>query len=323
MKANTTAHMTATRRRPRTLLAAATITALAALTVPALTVPAPAVLAADTQMRDDTQLLLVHGYGDSDTGTDCNGSTWKNALRYYQDAGGRSRSSMTTIGYYAGDKARCDAMIGDGAASTERPIQALAKDLASYIDAAYTSKGQPVDIVAHSMGGLITRVALLGSAQGWKGFPAKKLNVDNVVTLSTPHQGIADPAKHSDRQWRQMNPDSGFLRRLHEKGSGLGDKWADGTDWSLVGSAEDATVSYRSGIDKGNYADQKYGYQDDPDDSGQVTHTGVRTLYGQNKYELTYSRAAGDKPPKTTDNGWSPLKTAFQAATKVGDGLPI
>ena len=24
----------------------------------------------------------------------------------------------------------------------------------------------------------------------------------------------------------------------------------------------------------------------------------------------------------TTDNGWSPLKTAFQAATKVGDGLP-
>ena len=53
-----------------------------------------------------------------------------------------------------------------------------------------------------------------------------------------------------------------------------------------------------------------------------MTHTGVRTLFGKNAYDLTYWHASGDHPPHhTPDNGWSPLKAAFQAATKVGDGL--
>jgi pimeloyl-ACP methyl ester carboxylesterase len=273
-----------------------------------------AILAAPASAAD-TQILLVHGHGAAKTGKDCNAGTWRDALRYYQDAGGRARSSMTTIGYYAGDKGRCDAMIGDGRASNERPIQDIARDLAIYIDRAYTSKGQPVDVIAHSMGGLVTRVALLGSAQGWDGFPSHKLNVDNVVTLSTPHQGVAKPSANDDRQWKQMAPGSGFLKRLHETGSGLGDDWAAGTDWTLVGSRQDATVRYASGIDKGAHADQKFGYVD-------VGHTGIRTLYGKNDYELTYWHAAGDHPPHHTTHGWSPLKTAFQAATKVGDGLP-
>ena len=147
----------------------------------AFTIAAPAARAADTQ------LLLVHGYGAHAEGKDCNGDTFKNALRYYQDAGGRDRASMTTIGYYPGDKGRCDAMIGDGKATNDRPIQDIAADLANYIDA----QGKPVNIIAHSMGGLIARVALLGSAQGWEGFPPK-LDVNNVVTLSTPHRGVAE-----------------------------------------------------------------------------------------------------------------------------------
>jgi pimeloyl-ACP methyl ester carboxylesterase len=288
-----------------------------------LAVAAAALLAfAPSASAADSQMLLVHGYGDSGTGKDCNGSTWKNALAYYQDAGGRARSSMSTIGYYTGDKGRCDVMIGDGNASTARPIQDIAKDLAVYIDREYTSHGRPVDIIGHSMGGLIARVALLGSAQGWDGFPNKKLNVGNVVTLSTPHQGVANPSAHDDEQWHQMAPGSGFIKRLHAQGSDLGDAWADGTDWSLVGSHEDGTVAHDSAIDKGNGADQKYGYQDDAGDSGNVTHTGVRTLFGDNAYDLRYWHASGDHPPHHTDNGWSPLKAAFQAATKVGDGLP-
>jgi pimeloyl-ACP methyl ester carboxylesterase len=289
--------------------------ALAATTTVVLAMLAPSASAADTQ------LLLVHGYGDASEGKDCNGSTWKNALRYYQDAGGRERSSMTTIGYYEGDEGRCDVMVGDGKASNQRPIQDIARDLAIHIDDAHSSKGRPVNVIAHSMGGLITRVALLGSAQGWKGFPSK-LDVDNVVTLSTPHQGVANPSANDDRQWRQMDPDSGFMDRLHENGSGLGDDWADGTDWSLVGSREDTTVEYDSGIDKGNFADQKYGYQDDSADAGEFDHSAVRTLHGENRYDLTYWHASGDHPPHHTENGWSPLKTAFQAATRVGDGLP-
>jgi pimeloyl-ACP methyl ester carboxylesterase len=228
----------------------------------------------------------------------------------HQDAGGRARSSITTIGYYPGDRGRCDVMIGDGNASNQRPIQDIAKDLAIYID----REGKPVNIIAHSMGGLITRVALLGSAQRWDGFPSK-LDVDNVVTLSTPHRGVRDPSANDDRQWSQMRPGSGFMKRLHADGSLLDDDWADGTDWSLVGSHGDRTVDHDSGIDKGDPADQKFGYRD-------VSHTRIRTLYGANRYDLTYWHASGNHPPHHTERGWSPLKTAFQAATKVGDGLP-
>jgi pimeloyl-ACP methyl ester carboxylesterase len=294
---------------------ACAVAAAAATAALGLAVGAPAASAADAQ------LLLVHGHGDSADGKDCNGSTWENALRYYQDAGGRERSSMTTIGYYPGDKGRCDAMIGDGKASNARPIQDIARDLAIYIDREYTSKGRPVNVIGHSMGGLIARVALLGSAQGWEGFPSK-LDVDNVVTLSTPHQGVANPSADDDRQSQQMQPGSAFIDRLHENGSGLGDDWADGTDWSLVGSHEDTTVEHDSGIDKGNFADQKYGYQDDSGDAGEVDHGAVRTLFGENEYSLQYWHASGDHPPHDTDSGWSPLKTAFQAVTEVGDGLP-
>jgi hypothetical protein len=119
-----------------------------------------------------------------------------------------------------------------------------------------------------------------------------------------------------------MRAGSAFIERLHRKGSGLGDSWARGTDWSLVGSEEDGTVRYASAIDKGRHADQKYGYQADSGDSGDVSHTGVRTLFGKNRYSLSYWHASGDHPPHQTRNGWSPLKAAFQAATKRGDGLP-
>jgi pimeloyl-ACP methyl ester carboxylesterase len=273
-------------------------------------------LLAPTAAAADNELLLVHGYGDARKGKDCNGDTWKNALAYYQEAGGRGRSSMTTIGYYEGDeRGECDVKLGD--ATNETPIQDIARRLAVHID----GRDEPVDIIAHSMGGLITRVALLGSAQGWDGFPSK-LNVDNVVTLGTPHKGVIHQLAHDDRQWEQMRfPQSGFMKRLHEPGSGLGDEWASGTDWSLVGSKEDETVSYDSGIDKGNYADQKYGYQTGSPD-GVVNHTGVRTLQGHDTYHLQYWHASGDHPPHTTKRGWSPLKAAFQAGTKIGDGLP-
>jgi pimeloyl-ACP methyl ester carboxylesterase len=299
----------ATRRMPALLA-----TALAAAA--ALAAFAPSASAADTP------LLFVHGYGSAAAGKDCNGDTWKNALRYYENAGGRDRSSMTTIGYYQGDSAEdCDIVIGDGQATNARPIQDIARDLAVYIDETHTSEGRSVDIIGHSMGGLIARVALLGSAQGWEGFPAK-LAVDNVATLSTPHQGVANPSASDTRQWKQMDPDSGFMDRLHEAGSGLGDGWASGTEWSLIGSEEDTTVSYASGIDKGNFADVKFGYQQSSSDSGKVDHSGTRTLFGENRYALRYWHASGDHPPHDTRNGWSPLKAAFQAATKIGDGLP-
>ena len=269
----------------------------------------------------DPELLLVHGYGSPSNPKDCNAGTWEDALRYFHDAGGRARESMSTVGYYNTDR-NCDVTIGDGRAGTDRPIQVIAMDLAHHVYDDHTSEGKSVDIVAHSMGGLVTRVALLGSAQGWEGFPPK-LDVDNVVTLSTPHQGVIDAADAPDtHQWRQMTPGSRFLERLHEAGSEIDDGWANGTDWTFVGSAEDGTVSYASGIDKGNFADQKLGYRSNLHDAGDVTHSKIRTLHGENRYDLNYWHASGDHGSHNTLQGWAPLKTAFKAATNVGDDLP-
>ena len=108
------------------------------------------------------------------------------------------------------------------------------------------------------MGGLITRVALLGSAQGWEGFPPK-LDVNNVVTLSTPHRASPTTARRPP-----VEPDAARLdvHRAPARGTQLDDAWAEGTDWSLVGSERTARSCYDSAIDKGDPADQKFGYLD-------------------------------------------------------------
>ncbi|MPY97513.1 MAG: hypothetical protein GEU97_05840 [Actinophytocola sp.] len=326
----------------------------AAVTAAALALGTPAAVgqesgSSEAQAAEQPMMLLVHGYGDASEGKDCNGSTWDKALAYYQDEGGRDRGSMRTIGYYEGDDEGdawgdhgCDDIIGDGAASNDRPIEGIARDFANYIYEEYTAEGESVDIVAHSMGGLVTRVAVLGTGEGWAGFPPD-VAVDDIVTLGTPHKGLQggcdDPDEDGcDTQWHQMtHPDkggSGFIAKLHESepgadDRGLDDEWAAGIDWSLAGSAEDDTVSYDSAIDKGHFAHQKYGYDEDLNNNGtedcqdpDVSHSAIRELSGAGGYCLRYWHHGEDGGPYTTDNGWSPLKVAFKAATYEGDDLP-
>jgi hypothetical protein len=91
---------------------------------------------------------------------------------------------------------------------------------------------------------------------------------------------------------------------------------------AALAARDDATVRYASGIDEGARAEQKLGCLADPGDSGDVDHQGVRTLYGENRYDLRYWHASGRHRPHDTLRGWSPLKAVFRATTRVGDGLP-
>ena len=256
---------------------------------------------------------------------------------------------MRTIGFYKGDKEFCDDVVGDGKASRERPIQDIAKDFANHIYDKYTSKGKEVDIVAHSMGGLISRVAVLGTREDWPGFPPK-VAVEDVVTLGTPHQGLtkgcSNPGKDPDdgctRQWHQMTRKSqggsGFIAKLHEsakgkKDRGFDDPWAKGIDWSLVGSLEDKTVFYNSGIDEGYYAHQKYGFDDDLSNNGvpdcsdpDISHGNLRQLTGSGGYCLRYWHHGPDGGPYTTEDGWSrsrwrSRRPRTRATTCRGDGV--
>jgi pimeloyl-ACP methyl ester carboxylesterase len=97
-----------------------------------------------------------------------------------------------TVGYAA--------LGGDIARSGQR--------LAALIDRIRRDSGAPeVDIVAHSMGGLVARACIrtLGARGG----------VGRLVTLGTPHQGSeAFPRLGVDRMARQMRPGSSLLREL-------------------------------------------------------------------------------------------------------------
>ena len=67
-------------------------------------------------------------------------------------------------------------------------------------------RGGRVDLVCHSLGGLVARVYLqqLGGAR----------RVDRCITLATPHRGTYNAYWVASRVGRELRPDSALLRRL-------------------------------------------------------------------------------------------------------------
>lgn len=112
-----------------------------------------------------------------------------------------------------------------------------------YIYDTFTRNGIPVEVVAHSMGGLITREAVGGSGGHLAGFPSAPLLVTRAVTVATPHGGVdfllsagsTIGLQHTD-EIGDMTPGSDFMNTLgtptFEKPQGSG-----GTFWGLIGSS--------------------------------------------------------------------------------------
>ena len=80
-----------------------------------------------------------------------------------------------------------------------------AQELAKYIEAHFPDKNTQIDIIAHSMGGLIARIYIqtLGGAA----------RVHNLLFLGTPHRGSANVFKTLDQGW-------GFWKNLAAGGLG-------------------------------------------------------------------------------------------------------
>jgi pimeloyl-ACP methyl ester carboxylesterase len=89
-----------------------------------------------------------------------------------------------TLGYHAGDVHRFSYRAGSetyGAQDTNGDINAAAALLRKRLTALRAANpGIPVDVIAHSMGGLVARAAVA---------TAPDLGVAMVITLGTPHQG--------------------------------------------------------------------------------------------------------------------------------------
>ncbi len=69
-------------------------------------------------------------------------------------------------------------------------------------------RGGRIDLVCHSLGGLVARVYIqdLGGAR----------RVDRCITLGTPHRGTYNSYWLNSRVGRELRPDSPLLSRLHE-----------------------------------------------------------------------------------------------------------
>lgn len=201
-------------------------------------------------------ILLVHGYDDS-VG-DCPG---RNVSRFWaKTAAALTRrlsmpaSDVLAVSYYKCDTRGVDITgskrgtdfpttptAGSGVPrvgyTTQTSIVRLARDLAWFIRNEFSQHGQTVDVLGHSMGGLIIREALRRVQAGARGFP-RRILVRKVLAVSTPHLGRTVTCARN-RQCRQMSPGSSFVNQLQRNpaphGAG-GTKWfAMATRGSLIG----------------------------------------------------------------------------------------
>lgn len=211
----------------RSLRIAASACAVALLTMLAVAVPG----ASASSAPDATPVVFVHGFYAERCPDGLNVASALIGPTFELRAAGWA-GPLDVVSYYACD--RSGSAIGADTPNTS--IRRIGAQLARYIYRKYTAQGQPVDIVAHSMGGLIARTAIELTAHHLRGFPPA-LRVDRVVTFSTPFAGISRAAIRAvsglagTRQARQVRAGSRFLRSLASRGV------APGTDWLAIGSS--------------------------------------------------------------------------------------
>ncbi|GIE47410.1 hypothetical protein Ani05nite_09440 [Amorphoplanes nipponensis] len=202
--------------------------------------PAAELRAAAGPRRNDSAteaVYFIHGFDSSRRGGGYNcGSYWKGALNGFRKGGWKGK--LVTFGYYRTDRG-CT-VEHPGTRST--PIRTVGQKLAWDIYNRYSRHGKSVDVVAHSMGGLVIRSALTQVQKRAKGWPPY-LYVEDVTTISTPHTGTNWARRCTPVQCRDMRPRSGFLKGLYQSPQSR-----QGTDWTLIGASDDDVVTTGSAL---------------------------------------------------------------------------
>jgi triacylglycerol esterase/lipase EstA (alpha/beta hydrolase family) len=258
-----------------------------------LVVASPAHAAPARANGQSNPVIFVHGWN-SNGNTDCN-SYWSAAKSKFSSTGWTG--ALVTFGYYTGDT---NCSIKYNGSTTTTSIKTVGKALANEIYNRYSKNGVKVDVVAHSMGGLVIRSALTEVAKKTAGYPAY-LYVEDVVTLSTPHGGATNASWCNITLWLQcqeMWARSTFLKGLADRPVS-----AMGTDWTAIASYDDPQVSYVSGVAMG--AQHKIQY-----DAG-LDHTEIRTVSASGLARYVHL-------PSTTWSAWGtrvgPVQWARNAA---------
>lgn len=289
-----------------------TVAALAALVVAAA---APGAAEAGRTNDRKKPVLFVHGIElPGPPGYDC-GGYWGRFLDRFRDFG--QTGPLVTIGYYGGD-GNCKHWLGhhgrhsrhDGHSGRSHglntSIRHLGYHLAWTIWNHYSRRGKRIDLVGHSMGGLIVRYALARTARGHDRFPPYLL-VEDAVTLGTPHNGTqAAAACFWITQCRQMGGGSGFMRWLGKRARNP--QGRGGTDWSVFSSHDDLFVSEESGVRM--KADHRVVYLS----SSNVTHDDFLRL-GSKRITADVRRYNRPGPWRTDHTSHWPIRRAELAVT--------
>jgi hypothetical protein len=182
---------------------------------------------------------------------------------------------------YYSDDIGCTRNVGG---SLQDSIVEIGKKLAWDIFNNYNRQGRPVDIVAHSMGGLIVRSMLTGIYRNDFGYPPF-LYVEDVVTVATPHAGLYGEAVTlciviSTPQCDEMRPSSAFMAGLMDSPTS-----ALLTDWTWIGSDDDVVAPASTSVPDGMFTTHKVIYN-----AGQLAPQAHMGILGANtgSYALDY-----------------------------------
>lgn len=204
-------------------------------TVLAASVSAPAVAAPARSDSQNEPVYFVHGIdalGSAEA--DCAG-VWGSAISKFRALGWTG--PLYTVGYYSGD-VNCSVRIASTSQNTS--IQELGRLLAWEVYNRHSLYGRSVDLVGHSMGGLIIRAAVTGTARALAGWPPY-IYVEDGVTLSSPHNGTSVAWWCGWTQCVELRRGSSFLSWLLPNVQASG-----GTDWTYLGTEDDDTVPVAS-----------------------------------------------------------------------------
>lgn len=232
--------------------------------------------------------LLVHGF-DREADPNCAGG-WKSAKDLLVANGW---TTVYTFGYYTG-ATNCDVKV-DG--TTDTRIQEVGRQLAWTVYYFWSSQNVAIDIMAHSMGGLVSRAAIEGVRRygaavstadlpqvnaladagiaAWPSGWPPYLYIEDIVTLGTPHKGIdgiLEGCALTHEQCSDMRGGSGFLSWL----GGLKSS-AMGTDYTLLGSAHDDTVDGESAVKNWDSDVSHAAVYDKASDGDTISHSEMRT----------------------------------------------
>lgn len=275
-------------------------------------------------------LLLVHGYTDNcsvawnSVGTNSNGAALGGANSAARNYLAGQFTNINEVGYYLPD-AGCDENLNSDSNLTQCNVfggtsadygtkndrlDRLSCLLAWYIYGNYTQYGEPVNILAHSMGGLLTRYALGATAARAAYFPPV-LWVNNVVTVATPHGGVWG-IYHNVASWfgnggtelDMMDPGNHNYSFMSTIAGYQSPQGFDGTRWALIG-ASDASDSNGDGGEKVSF----YASQDGD---------GVVVTDSQMSMTADYKVEYGAHTPRTTPGNIADLNTQYEHETQLG-----